>query len=269
MLVLLKTNDWVAGSARPLHSPGPDESGNTELIAVLPNGPLRMGYGSRHKLGVLNNPTRRLVPLTEIRFEATPESVGGALIFSASGDLIGSLNATLVGPDSTIRNVSGNNIAPGGGGFGGARGGPGGNQGVGNFGQASQIGNSMRGGQYGNVGPNEMTVAYTVSPDFVKHVLEGFLSPAHSAEFAVLGIFCTDAIGGGAQIQSVTPGSPASKAGLHPGDVLLNIASNPIQDQMAFAAVMLQQKVGKKISLVVQRGPGKLLIDVVPARAAD
>jgi S1-C subfamily serine protease len=174
--------------------------------------------------------------------------------------LIGSLNATLIGGES--------NQATFGGGAGGAggyapRGFPQSQNSV-----SGQFG-GVRNGQYQNSGPNPMMVAYTVGPEFVRHVLEGFLSPSHSVEFAVLGVMCTDAVGGGALIQSVTPGSPAEKSGLHSGDVLLNINSNPIQDQIAFARVMLQQKAGKKIAMVVQRGGTKLFIEIVPAKTAD
>jgi S1-C subfamily serine protease len=261
MLVLLKTNEWVSGSAQPFHMPTGDQPEGGDLIAALPTGPLRMAYGTRHKLGVLN-PSRRLVPLTEMRFETTPLSVGGALIFSGSGDLIGSLNATLVGSDNPLRNQ--NSV---GGGFG--------NQRPTNQSNNNNIADSAAGGsnnsrlQYQNVGPNPMTVAYTVSADFVRHVLEGFLSSSHEVEFAVLGVMCTDSVGGGALIQSVTAGSPAERSGLRAGDVLLNIAGNQIDDQIAFARVMLQQKVGKKIAMVVQRGPSKLLVDIVPAKSAD
>jgi len=256
MLVLLKTNDWEPNSAQPFHVPTGDESDGGDLIAVLPTGPLRMAYGTRHKLGVLN-PSRRLVPLAEMRFEATPQSVGGALIFSSTGDLIGSLNATLTGAESVVTQNQG---GYGGGGF-GPRGQTQSN--------SNQSFGGQRPGQYSNSGPNPMMVAYTVGPEFVRHVLEGFLSPSHTVEFAVLGVMCTDNPGGGAIIQSVSSGSPAEKSGLHPGDVLLNIAANAIQDQIAFARVMLQQKAGKKISMVVQRGPSKLLVDIVPAKAAD
>lgn len=253
MLVLLKTNDWVAGATQPFHAPSGEETESTDLIAVLPTGPLRMAYGTKHKLGVLN-PSRRLVPLAEMRFEATPQSVGGALIFSSTGDLIGSLNATLIGPESNQQAV-GNSLGPrdrpqtqnsAGGQFGG-----------------------IRSNQYSNSGPNPMMVAYTVGTDFVRHVLEGFLSPSHTVEFAVLGVMCTDAVGGGALVQSVAAGSPAEKAGIHPGDILLNINSNQIQDQIAFARVMLQQRAGKKIGVMVQRGPSKLILEIVPAKAAD
>ncbi len=235
MLVLLKTGDWDTEAARPFHSPSDEDLASGQLIAVLPSGPLRMAYGSRHKLGVLD-PSRRLVPLTEIRFESAPRSIGGALLFTESGGLIGSLNATLEGVNSDR--------------------------------QAQQV-RDFNPTQFQNPGPGPMSVGYTVSPDFVRHVLDGFLSPSHKVEFPVLGVFCTDAVGGGALIQQVTPGSPADKAGLHAGDILLNIASNPVQDQMAFASIMLQQKPGKKIQIVVQHGEAKLLLDIVPGSAAD
>ncbi len=269
MLVLLKTNSWVSGSAQPLRMPQPGEIESGNLIAALPTGPIRLAYGTRHKLGVMNT-TRRLVPLTEMRFEAIPELVGGALIFSETGELIGSLNATLVGQDSGMQRSA--NV------FGG-RGGAGSGQGWtlnnnnGGFGQGANqaIGQGGPGrAQYNNAGPNEMTVAYTVSTDFVRHVVDGFLSPSHKPEFAVLGIFCIDAVGGGALIQQVTPGLPADKAGIRAGDVLLNIGGTTIDDQITFAKVMLQKKVGQPFSIIVQRGPGKILIDnVVPAKAAD
>ena len=267
MLVLLKADNWEPGVAKPFHAPSEGEEESGQLIAVLPNGPMRMSYGSRHKLGVLN-PSRRLVPLTEMRFEAAPQIVGGALIFSETGELIGSLNATLGKQDDYLQRSQ-----PFGGGYGGGGRGGGGMVSQSSSASTSNSNQNVVGlgpqQQYSNSGPSAMTVAYSVSAGFVRHVLEGFLSPSHTAEFAVLGIFCTDALGGGAQIQQVTAGSPAFKGGLKPGDVIVNIDSSPIADQLAFASVMLQKKVGKAIPILVQRGDRKVLVNIAPGKAAD
>ena len=118
-------------------------------------------------------------------------------------------------------------------------------------------------------GPAEMTVAYTVGPEVILHTLKGFLSPKHEAEYAALGIFCTDAIGGGALIQKITPGSPAQKAKLQPGDVLVGIDFNEITDQVAFARVMLDKEVGKRATLVIKRGHSTMYVDIIPSKAAN
>ena len=256
-LVLLKTTGWVAGTARPFRIPTDNEADGGGLLAVLPTGPIRASYMSRHRFGLLKT-SRRLVTLTEIRFEASPQLVGGALILCENGEFIGALNATLDRPetlDNQGQNSQGgqtlNNTTP-------IISGPG-----------VQVGpqNQMR--QFSNQGPAEMTVAYTVGPEVVQHSLQGFLSPSHEAEYASLGIFCTDAIGGGAQIQKVTPGSPAAKSKLQPGDILMNINYHEIPDQVAFATVMLQQAVGKKITLVIKRGRSTVWVDIVPAKATN
>ena len=76
-LVLLKANQWTAGSVKPFRMPTDSEEEGVSLIAALPTGPIRASYVSKHRLGVLN-PSRRLVTLAEIRFEASPQAVGGA-----------------------------------------------------------------------------------------------------------------------------------------------------------------------------------------------
>jgi S1-C subfamily serine protease len=274
-LVLLKTNSWVAGSARPLRAPDPQDPESGPLIAILPSGPMRMAYVSRHRYGVLN-PSRRLVPLTEIHFESPQQAVGGALIVTESGELLGSLNATLSSPDSqtqlgannqtqnvTTQSAGQNSVGGqgGAGGFGGAGGGFGGGGG-----RLRPYNNAV---QNANAGPGQLAVAYTVGPEVVRHALEGFLSSSHQVEYAAIGIFCTDNPGGGALIQQVTPGSPAAKAGLKPGDILQSIGPSTIADQVAFGTVMLQQKVGKEIALMIHRGHATLVIDIVPEKAAN
>ncbi|MDR3688613.1 MAG: PDZ domain-containing protein [Fimbriimonas sp.] len=248
-LVLLKATDWVSGTAKPFRIPNEEETDGGVILAVLPTGPIRAAYVSKHQPGVLK-PSRRLVTLTEIRFEAPTQAVGGALILSESGELIGTLNATLDRPEGLTQNQTMNQNSLG--------------QNQTARGPSIRIQNQIL-----NAGPGEMTVAYAVGPEVVQHTLQGFLSSKHEAEYAMLGIFCTNAIGGGAYIQSVSPNSPAQKAGLRPGDILLSIGYNQIADQVAFATVMLQQKVGKKITLMIKRGRGSLLIDAVPSKSTE
>ncbi len=258
-LVLLKTSQWQAGSAKPFKPPTNNESDGGGLLAVLPTGPIRAAFISKSRYGILK-PSRRVVPLTEMRFEASSQQVGGALVFRENGELIGTINATLDRPDT----FSGN-FGQGGQGFGVQQ-----NFGAGGGGQSNPGGGPNRITiQNSGQGPAEMTVAYSVGTEIIKHTLYGFLSPNHEAEYAALGIFCTDAIGGGAQIQKVTPGSPAAKSKLRPGDILMNIGFQEITDQVAFATAMLRQKVGEKITLVIKRGRASLLVDIVPVKAQD
>jgi len=58
----------------------------------------------------------------------------------------------------------------------------------------------------------------------------------------------------GALIQAVQPGSPASAAGLRPGDVVTRVDDVAIDEQHDFASVLLSHKVGDRVRLTVQRG---------------
>ena len=66
-------------------------------------------------------------------------------------------------------------------------------------------------------------------------------------------------------IQSITPGSPASKTQLRPGDVLLSIDGNPIQDVLDYKfhsydqrlLIEVRDPVGKTKRVVVRKGEGE------------
>jgi len=257
-LALLKTTNWTPGPARPFRLPHEEEKDGHSILAILPSGPIRAVYISKHQPGLLRS-SRRLVTLTEIRFEAPSQMVGGALIVSEHGQLIGALNATLDRSDNITNNLVGNQS------------GQQAQSGIQNTlsNNGGRTGQAIGPGVYLDQGPGEMTVAYTVGPEIVNHTLQGFLSPKHAAEYAALGIFCTNAIGGGALIQRVTPGSPAQQARLQPGDILMNINFHEIADQVAFATVMLGQDVGKPIQIIVKRGPRSMFVEVTPAKAID
>jgi serine protease Do len=55
-------------------------------------------------------------------------------------------------------------------------------------------------------------------------------------------------------IVSVTPGSPADRAGLGPGDLILGVNQHPVEAAGDVTAVLSRLKPGDSVSLQVQRG---------------
>ena len=63
-----------------------------------------------------------------------------------------------------------------------------------------------------------------------------------------------DAISAGAVISQVTPGSPAARASLRSGDVILSAGSRSIKNAFDWEAVLLDLRVGESVPLRVRRG---------------
>ena len=63
-----------------------------------------------------------------------------------------------------------------------------------------------------------------------------------------------DAIAAGAVINAVTPGSPAARATLQPGDVILRAGTREIRNAFDWEAVLLDARVGESVALRVRRG---------------
>jgi len=63
-----------------------------------------------------------------------------------------------------------------------------------------------------------------------------------------------EAIAAGAVIASVTPGSPAARASLQPGDVILRAGSRGIRNPFDWEGALLDLRVGETIPLRVRRG---------------
>jgi len=73
----------------------------------------------------------------------------------------------------------------------------------------------------------------------------------------------------GATITSVLPGSPAEKAGIRPGDVLLQVDGRDVPGPAAVVEQLQQKKVGDAVALKLQRGDEILEISANLVRALD
>jgi serine protease Do len=61
-------------------------------------------------------------------------------------------------------------------------------------------------------------------------------------------------ISGGAVVLTVVPGSPAARAGVQPGDAILRAGARPIRNPFDYEAVLLDLRVGERVTLRVRRG---------------
>jgi S1-C subfamily serine protease len=69
---------------------------------------------------------------------------------------------------------------------------------------------------------------------------------------------------GGIQIQTVEPGGPADKAGLRPGDVLLQFEGKPVDSIDHLHKALSEETIGRKVTVWVLRDGGLLQVSVEP-----
>jgi serine protease Do len=65
-----------------------------------------------------------------------------------------------------------------------------------------------------------------------------------------------EAIAMGAVVQTVVPGSPASAAGVRPGDQILRVGEHPIRNQFAWESLLLDTRVDELLPIQLKRGAG-------------
>jgi S1-C subfamily serine protease len=73
----------------------------------------------------------------------------------------------------------------------------------------------------------------------------------------------------GVRIVEVVPGSPADRAGLRAGDLLLSAAGNAVTDAQGLQRLMLADAIGRPLGLTVLRSGAQVDVVAVPAELAD
>ena len=247
-LVLLEAENWIPGMATPASVTDGDEVGGKTLIAILPAGAIRAKFSKGDRVGVLSG-SKRLVPLSEVRFEDPGLPIAGALIFSYDGHLLGALNGTLAaqptdqlfGKVKPLYSTSGKTVQP--------------------LGFASA--NSP-------VGPGVLTVGYTIGPDEIRRVVAGFRSPSRTVVRPTTGLYCKDVLfGSGVLVASVQEGSPAAEAQMRPGDVIKQINGKAIKKLVDFARAMIKEEVGDKVDIRYVRNGVEVEVEFVVGKQSS
>ena len=93
------------------------------------------------------------------------------------------------------------------------------------------------------------------------------LAKTHRVVRGWLGIKCTDDLVGGASVASIKSGSPAQEAGLEPGDVVVEVASHPVDSVADLQERLYTMSPGQDVQLVVERGTSTVVMTVKLAGA--
>jgi serine protease Do len=70
--------------------------------------------------------------------------------------------------------------------------------------------------------------------------------------------------GTGVLVESVEPASPAARAGLHKGDIIIGFGGTDVNGIDGLHKLLTEDTVGAAVPLLVLRGTEKLLLNIVP-----
>jgi aminopeptidase N len=71
--------------------------------------------------------------------------------------------------------------------------------------------------------------------------------------------------GPGVRVAGVTPGSPAEKAGVEEGDVLLKVNGQDVANLQGFSGILRSLTPGQTVKVVLRRGGQEQTLDVTVA----
>ena len=115
-------------------------------------------------------------------------------------------------------------------------------------------------GSSGNIG-----VGFAISSNRAKAVADQLIK-GQKVSHPYLGVSVGDA-DGGAQIQTVSPGSPADRAGLEVGDVVTKIGDRAIANSEDLVGAIQSSQVGAQLNLTVKRGGSEQTVSVTVGEA--
>ena len=95
------------------------------------------------------------------------------------------------------------------------------------------------------------------------------LAKTHRVDHGWLGVVCTDQAAPGAEVTSILPGSPASKAGLKPGDLVVGVDAHPVGSMADLQERLYTVAPGTTVQLAVERGTGNAVVSVTLADTPD
>lgn len=184
------------------------------------------------------------LPSSEIRFEGSPELVGGSLVVSVDGRLIGAMGATVARPGraSSISLPTLNDVRRG------------------------LAGGMMRPQEFR---PGSLTVAYSPTLVLFRRSVGGLVSDGHRPEYAGLGFQVGDAPGGGAVVKGIFPNTPASRSGIRVGDILLAMGDHPISRQYDFVQALLTFRPGDRTTLRIRHDGTESTVEVTLAKTQN
>ena len=70
----------------------------------------------------------------------------------------------------------------------------------------------------------------------------------------------------GLRLTGVTPGSPADRAGLKAGDIVVSLGGVPVVDLTSYSNALYAHKPGDEVDIVVMRGNERLTLHVTLGR---
>ncbi len=98
-------------------------------------------------------------------------------------------------------------------------------------------------------------IGFSIPADTVRYVLQEILRYGYVRRPWV-GVQVANRVsqGGGLLVVHVYPGSPAARAGIHPGDLVLRMAGVPVKNLRTMVAILEHTPIGTAVAMVVGRG---------------